>query len=70
MEKKQNHINSIQRNSCLLTRNELAEILRLSEKSVRNYENQGLLPVIRIGRRRLYRLSSVLSALEKLEVGG
>lgn len=54
----------------LVNRSELSEFLRISEKSLRNYESRGLIPVIKIGRRRLYRTASVLKSLEKLEVGG
>ena len=49
----------------ILNRPELAWWLRLSERSIRNYEKEGQIPVIKIGRRRLYHKAAVLEALEK-----
>lgn len=51
----------------ILNRVELASYLGVGERSLSNWERQGLIPVIRLGRRRLYRLDAVLVALEKLE---
>ena len=36
-------------------------------RSVRNFTHRGLLPVIRLGRRRLFRRDAVLAALRTLE---
>ena len=46
---------------------ELAKHLGVGQNSIRNWERRGLIPVIRLGRRRIYRLDRVEAALEKLE---
>ena len=51
----------------LMNRMQLAQYLGVGERSLHNWERQGLIPVIRLGRRRIYRLDAVLTALEKLE---
>ncbi len=52
----------------LMNRKTAAEWLGLSEKGLRNYVKQGLLPEIRIGKRRRYRKAALNRALAKLEV--
>ncbi len=49
---------------------EVALFLNVCARSVRNFTSRKLLPVIRLGRRRLYRRDAVLAALRALEVGG
>lgn len=51
----------------LLNARELAFILGISNRSLCNYVNRGLLPRIKLGRRVLYRWSQVESALAKIE---
>lgn len=51
----------------IVNRVELASILGVGERSIQNWEKQSLIPVIRLGRRRIYRLDAVLTALERLE---
>jgi hypothetical protein len=46
---------------------EVAVFIGICPRSVRNFTNRRLLPVIRLGRRRLYRRDAVLAALVKLE---
>lgn len=49
--------------------NEQADALFIGicTRSVRNFTARGLLPVIRQGRRRLYRRDTVLAALQRIE---
>ena len=51
----------------LLSEAELAIVVGLSPRSIRNYERRSLLPFVKIGRRKLYRRDAVFQALEKLE---
>jgi hypothetical protein len=51
----------------LMSEREVAAFLNICERSVRNFTARRLLPVIRLGRRRLYRRDAVLAALSKLE---
>ena len=51
-------------------RHEACVWLGISERTLRNYEARGWIPVVRIGRRRLYRRDAVMKALEEREVGG
>tara|TARA_Y100000588_G_C13785482_1_gene724328 strand:+ start:324 stop:539 length:216 start_codon:yes stop_codon:yes gene_type:complete len=52
----------------ILTRREAAAYLRMSERHLRNLIREGLIPEIRAGRRkRLYRKSAILAALERQE---
>jgi hypothetical protein len=46
---------------------EVAAFLGLAERSIRNFVNRGLIPVIRIGRRKIYRRDAVIAAMQKLE---
>jgi excisionase family DNA binding protein len=48
---------------------EVAAFIGVCPRSVRNFTSRGHLPVIRLGRRRLYRRDAVLAALKKLESG-
>lgn len=57
---------NLTRNKYLSAR-ELAAYLGVAPNSIANWERQGLIPVIRLGRRRLYRLDRVETALELLE---
>jgi hypothetical protein len=49
---------------------EVAVVLNVCPRSIRNFTSRRILPVIRLGRRRLYRREAVLSALEALESRG
>ena len=51
----------------LLSEAELAIVVGVSVRGIRNYERRGLLPFIRIGRRKLYRRDAVFKALENME---
>jgi DNA-binding XRE family transcriptional regulator len=51
----------------ILSQRELADYLGLCERSVRKLENKGVLPFIKLGKRTVYRMDSVLEALKKLE---
>ena len=53
----------------LMSEPEVAVFLGVCERSVRNFTTRKLLPVIRLGRRRLYRRDAVLAALAKMEEG-
>lgn len=46
---------------------EVALFVGICPRSVRNFSARGLLPVIRLGRRRLFRRDAVLAALMSLE---
>jgi transposase len=56
--------------SALLTEKEAAELLHLCPRALIGWRNRGLVPYIRIGRSIRYRLESLTSLLEKLEIGG
>lgn len=51
----------------LMNERELALFIGICPRSVRNFTTRGLLPVIRLGRRRLFRRDAVLAALRELE---
>ncbi|WP_309401085.1 helix-turn-helix domain-containing protein [Cerasicoccus maritimus] len=51
----------------LMNEREISVFLGLSERSVRTYTTNGLIPVIRVGRRKIFRRDAVLAALRKLE---
>ena len=53
----------------LMNEREVATFMDICPRSVRNFRGRSLLPVIRLGRRRLYRRDAVLAALQKLESG-
>lgn len=52
---------------CLMNVRQVALFLGCSLRSVHNYTEAGILPVVRLGRRRIYRRESVLAALAALE---
>ena len=54
----------------ILSRAEVCAWLGISERSLRNYEARGWFPVVKIGRRRLYRRDAIMHAPEGMEVGG
>ena len=54
----------------LMNEREVALVLNVCPRSIRNFTSQKLLPVIRLGRRRLFRRDAVLAALQALESGG
>jgi excisionase family DNA binding protein len=51
----------------LMNEEEVAAFLGICRRSVRNFTSRGLIPVIRLGRRRLFRREAVMSALGTLE---
>jgi hypothetical protein len=51
----------------LMNEREVALFVGICPRSVRNFTARKLLPVIRLGRRRLYRRDAVLAALKELE---
>jgi excisionase family DNA binding protein len=51
----------------ILSQRELADYLGLCERSVRKLERNGVLPFIKLGKRTVYRMDSVLETLKKLE---
>jgi len=51
----------------LMSEAEVAVFIGICPRSVRNFTHRGLLPVIRLGRRRLFRRDAVLAALRTLE---
>ncbi len=51
----------------LMNEHEVALFIGICTRSVRNFTARGLLPVIRLGRRRLYRRDTVLAALQRME---
>ncbi|MGB0371994.1 MAG: helix-turn-helix domain-containing protein [Opitutales bacterium] len=51
----------------LMNEREISIFLGLSERSVRTYTQKGVIPVIRVGRRKIFRRDAVLTALKKLE---
>lgn len=54
----------------LMNEREVALFVGICPRSVRNFTARKLLPVIRLGRRRLYRRDAVLAALRELETAG
>jgi excisionase family DNA binding protein len=54
----------------LMNEREVALVLNVCPRSIRNFTARRLLPVIRLGRRRLFRRDAVLAALQALEHGG
>ena len=52
----------------ILTRREAALYLRMSERGLRRYLEQGIFKEIRVGRKRLLRRSSLDRTLENLEI--
>jgi excisionase family DNA binding protein len=50
-----------------LSERDLAFVIGVSPRSIRNWVNKGLIPRIKIGRRVLFRWATVQAALEKLE---
>lgn len=54
----------------LMNEREVAVVLNVCPRSIRNFTSQRILPVIRLGRRRLFRRDAVLAALQALESGG
>jgi excisionase family DNA binding protein len=54
----------------LLTAAELAEILNVTETWVREHTRGGLIPHVRLGRYRRYRLERVLGWIDEQEAGG
>jgi|GEM_PF-5869928 len=51
----------------LMNEREVSLFVGVCPRSVRNFTARKLLPVIRLGRRRLYRRDAVLAALKELE---
>ena len=51
----------------ILSQRQLAEYLGVCERTVRNLERQRVLPRIKLGKRTVYRLDSVLSSLSRME---
>ena len=51
----------------IMSRTEVARLLRVSVRNLQNLEARNVIPVIKIGRRRLYRRAAVLAALKSLE---
>ena len=51
----------------ILTRSEAAQFTRFSDKGFRNALKQGIFPEIRVGKKRLYRRSALIKALERRE---
>lgn len=51
----------------ILSRRQLAEYLGVCYRLVSNLEKQGVLPSIKLGKRKVYKLDSVLAALSRLE---
>ena len=77
METKDNYYpNSYEDSRAQLRRNppaimseiELAEYLGCSTRHIRNLVARRVLPFIKLGRRRLFRLGAILKTLEKLEI--
>jgi hypothetical protein len=56
--------------SAILSRKELAAYLGICPRSIQNLENRGILPRIKLGKRTVYRLDSVLKTLGDLETEG
>ncbi|BBO32510.1 helix-turn-helix domain-containing protein [Lacipirellula parvula] len=50
----------------LLSRRETAKLLNISERSLVNYESQGLFRPIRLGRQVMHRRQDIDASLEKL----
>ncbi|MDP0502022.1 MAG: hypothetical protein Q7P63_18165 [Verrucomicrobiota bacterium JB022] len=51
----------------LMNEREVAVFMGVCERSVRNYTARRLIPVIRVGKRKIYRRDAVLAALRHLE---
>jgi hypothetical protein len=46
---------------------EVAAYLGVCVRSIRNFVSRGLIPVIRLGRRKVYHLPAIKAAMQKLE---
>ena len=53
----------------ILSRSELADYLGVCQRTVSKLERRGNLPRIKLGKRTVYRLDSILAALSRLEQG-
>ena len=53
----------------ILSRSELADYLGVCQRTVSNLERRGNLPRIKLGKRTVYRLDSILAALSRIEQG-
>jgi transcriptional regulator with XRE-family HTH domain len=51
----------------IISQRQLADYLGVCERTVRNLERQRVLPRIKLGKRTVYRLDSVLSSLSRME---
>jgi excisionase family DNA binding protein len=51
----------------LFRQKELAETLRVSERSIRNWQERRIIPFVKIGRVVLFDIEKVMSALERFE---
>jgi len=52
--------------SAFLTQEEVAKVLRVSQRHVANLQRRGLLPFIRLGRRVIFERSRLLKAIEDI----
>jgi excisionase family DNA binding protein len=51
----------------LFRQKELAEALRVSERSIRNWQERRIIPFVKIGRVVLFDFEKVMSSLERFE---
>jgi excisionase family DNA binding protein len=51
----------------LFRQKELAETLRVSERSIRNWQERRIIPFVKIGRVVLFDIEKVMSSLERFE---
>ena len=52
--------------SAFLTQEEVAKVLRVSQRHVANLQRKGLLPYIRLGRRVIFERSRLLKAIDDI----
>ena len=52
--------------SAFLTQEEVAKVLRVSQRHVANLQRKGLLPYIRLGRRIIFERSRLMKAIDNI----
>ena len=53
-------------NTAFLTQEEVAKMLRVSQRHVANMQRQGLLPYLKLGRRVIFERSRLMKALDEI----
>lgn len=59
-------INNAMPNEAFLTQEEVATMLRVSQRHVANMQRQGLLPYLKLGRRVIFERNRLMKALDEI----